>query len=722
MTISVPVSLELVSTNVTDIIEAFNNTTPQNFSEDQQLRDGTWVYQNVGGNVIVPTYNSGDTYEVGDIVYRSSYIQKVTDTEGTVAKQPEEYTTVDTSFDNADWDDRYMKLLDIPTGGSAFGVNIGTYTYGADDIAFSSDGTKMYDIGSGYEGKIHQYTLTTPWNIATATYSGINITAQDSGPRGIAFNTDGTKMFELGYSGAKIYQYTLTTSWDISTATYSGTNKSTQDTAPMGIAFSSDGTKMYEVGLANNKIYEYTLSVAWSLAHASYSGTSIDVQDESPRGITFSLDGTKMYEVGYDSGKIYQYAVSTPWSISTAIYSGTNIDTQDIYPTGLTFSTDGTRMYEVGINGDKVYQYVLTTPWDISTAFYAAIPFAYSEVRSGNTYEYLIDYDGSNFTFTSKVNGSASSYSPMLQYYSVTQTTDEPKAYIGSNGTWVAKTLIIREGEGLYIRTSQDVAIETKTITEYQTEIVTNLSQIDYFAQLERSNTHKPFDDKNYTAATSSSPMTYVVKGTQKFDTIALGRVRANTAVIVFKDPLGVVVDTINATIDGSVDTAGIIEDTYTTVIYYSSEVMDVNSTVEITLTSTNGSVELGTIKLGQSVDAGMTELSLRHKYRDFSIAEYDTWGNLDYVERQRINSFNGSVKMVITDYDRIIRLFTLLGKSLVIVNGSTVKTNAVPDSENIFASTQKIGRFMNFEQKTAVSNNNLDELATYTFTLEELA
>jgi len=721
MTISVPVSLELVSTNVTDIVEAFNNTKPQNFSEDQQLRDGTWIYQNIGGNVVVPTYDSGGTYEVGDIVYRSSYIQKVTDTEGTVAKQPEEYyTLVDTSFDNSNWDYRYMKLLDIPTGGSVFGVNTLILHQVPCDVTFSADGSNMY-IANSYNGMVLQYTLATSWDITTATMYQSVYTAYDT-INCVTFSPDGVHMYVVvAGSVDKILEYYLATPWDITSSIYNNI-KDTIGDIPYSVAFNSTGTKMYELDANTYSIYQYTLSTAWDLSTATYDSVSINVQSSGSRDIVFSSDGTKLYEADGTNDKIHMYTLSTPWDISTAIYTSINIDTQDYVIGGVAFNNDGTRMYEMGIGTKKVYEYVLSTPWDISTAFYAAIPFSYSEVRSGNTYEYLVDYDGSNFTFTSKVNGSASSYSPMLQYYSVIQTTDEPKAYIGPNGTWIAKTLVIREGEGLYIRTDKDVAIETKVITEYQTEIVTNLSQIGYFAQLERSNTHKPFDDKNYTTATSSSPMTYIVKGTQKFDTVALGRVRADTAVIVFKDPLGVVVDTINATIDGSVDTAGIIEDTYTTVIYYSSEVMDINSTVEITLSSTSGSVELGTIKLGQSVDAGMTELSLRHKYRDFSIAEYDTWGNLDYVERQRINSFNGSVKMVITDYDRIIRLFTLLGKSLVIVNGSTVKTNAVPDSTNIFASTQKIGRFMNFEQKTAVSNNNLDELATYTFTLEELA
>jgi hypothetical protein len=111
----------------------------------------------------------------------------------------------------------------------------------------------------------------------------------------------------------------------------------------------------------------------------------------------------------------------------------------------------------------------------------------------------------------------------------------------------------------------------------------------------------------------------------------------------------------------------------------------------------------------------------LAHSYKDFSVAEYDVWGNLSYVERQRIITYKGTVDVAITDYDKTVRLMTSLGKQLVIVNGSTSKTIA-PDSQSIFASTQKIGRFMAFSSQTKIQDNDLGEIAPYTFTLEELA
>ena len=59
-----------------------------------------------------------------------------------------------------------------------------------------------------------------------------------------------------------VYQYTLSTPWDLSTASYDSVSFSvtSQDTTPVGIAFKSDGSKMYVVGVTNGSVYQYTLS------------------------------------------------------------------------------------------------------------------------------------------------------------------------------------------------------------------------------------------------------------------------------------------------------------------------------------------------------------------------------------------------------------------------------------------------------------------------------
>lgn len=226
-----------------------------------------------------------------------------------------------------------------------------------------------------------------------------------------------------------------------------------------------------------------------------------------------------------------------------------------------------------------------------------------------------------------------------------------------------------------------------------------------------------PFDGKNYTYATSTTTMTYTVKGTQKFDTIALGRCKADSVTIVFKNSLGVTVNTVTKTIDSSRDTSGNLEKWHTTVIYYATSTVEANGTVEVTLTGAN--IELGTLMLGMSVSAGFTKLELQNSFIDYSVYQEDEWGNIDYVSRAKIAVYKGSCDILITNYDMTDRLLTSIGGNLIILNGSDSK-NTTPDSQSVFASTQKIGRLFDLSQQTKVKDNGMDNRATYSFTLKE--
>ena len=144
-------------------------------------------------------------------------------------------------------------------------------------VSFKSDGAKMYLLG--YAGdKVYQYTLSIPWDLSTATYDtvSLSVVSQDTYPRDISFKPDGTKMYLVGYNSQSIYQYTLSTPWDLSTASYDSVFFSTteQETSPFALAIKSDGTKMYMVGQDNTTVYQYTLSTPWNVSTAIHdSGT-----------------------------------------------------------------------------------------------------------------------------------------------------------------------------------------------------------------------------------------------------------------------------------------------------------------------------------------------------------------------------------------------------------------------------------------------------------------
>ena len=114
-----------------------------------------------------------------------------------------------------------------------------------ESIAFNTDGTKMF-IAGGNGDDIGEYALTTGFDVSTASFTDLfNSQPQDTKPEDVVFNTDGTLMFIVGDENDNVYQYTLTTGFDVSTASYSVSfSIASQETDPSGLTFSPDATMM----------------------------------------------------------------------------------------------------------------------------------------------------------------------------------------------------------------------------------------------------------------------------------------------------------------------------------------------------------------------------------------------------------------------------------------------------------------------------------------------
>ena len=231
------------------------------------------------------------------------------------------------------------------------------------DVVLSSDSTTMYVLGNNVD-TIFQYTLTTPGDIGTAFYTLKSfVVAQDATPGGLFFKPDGTVMYVLGATNDRVYQYTLSTAWDIATASYASKSFSvlTQESAPTGLFFKPDGTTMYIGGVTSDTVFQYTLSTAWDVSTASYASKSFSVltQEDQPTGLFFKSDGTAMYVVGITSDAVFQYNLSTAWDVSTASYASISVPFGmfDTAAGGVFFNTAGTRMYIMGNSSDTVFQF-----------------------------------------------------------------------------------------------------------------------------------------------------------------------------------------------------------------------------------------------------------------------------------------------------------------------------------------------------------------------------
>jgi len=243
-------------------------------------------------------------------------------------------------------------------------------------IAFNTDGTKMFVVGFTNDS-VYEYALSTGFNVSTASYSqNFSVSAQDTSPEGIAFNSDGTKMFIVGRVGKDINEYTLSTGFDISTATYSQNFLvDAQDSDPTDIAFNADGSKMFVVGRGSDNVNEYTLSTGFDVSTASYSQNfSVNSQQPFPEGMTFNNDGTKMFITGQSPATVFLYTLSTGFDVSTAAYSSVNfsVSAQEGTPTGIKFNNDGTKMFIVGRSGDEINEYTIPLALALGTGSFAS--------------------------------------------------------------------------------------------------------------------------------------------------------------------------------------------------------------------------------------------------------------------------------------------------------------------------------------------------------------
>lgn len=179
------------------------------------------------------------------------------------------------------------------------------------DLFFRPDGSRMYVIGPGSDAVI-QYDLGTAWDISTIQYSGeADVSGEDSIPVGVYVSTDGTRMYMTGLSTDRARQYALSTAWDMNSASYASRSLdlSAQDTNPRGAFFSPDGTRFFHTGIGTDAVYGYALGTAWDISTAESSGSYPVTQDGVPTGVFFRADGTAMYVSGNQNDRIYRYSL-----------------------------------------------------------------------------------------------------------------------------------------------------------------------------------------------------------------------------------------------------------------------------------------------------------------------------------------------------------------------------------------------------------------------------
>jgi gliding motility-associated-like protein len=251
--------------------------------------------------------------------------------------------------------------------GDAERFSIGAQEDYPEGLAFNSTGTKMYVVGQN--NMVYEYNLGIGFDVSTAVYAGdaerFNLTSTASSPRSIKFNNNGSKMFVVGYSYGEVNEFNLSTNYDVSSASFvQSINVIAQDIAPFGVTFNTNGSKMFVVGFGDNNILEYHLTTNFDISTASYQRRfNYGSQDVLGQSVLFNLDGTKMYVLGAQRDAIFEYNLSVGYDVSTAVFAGNAerflVSGQDGSPVSMAYNADGTKLFVLGESNDFVNEYSL---------------------------------------------------------------------------------------------------------------------------------------------------------------------------------------------------------------------------------------------------------------------------------------------------------------------------------------------------------------------------
>ena len=251
-------------------------------------------------------------------------------------------------------------------------------------LVFNPDGTKMFVVGR--DGKdINEYTLSTGFDVSTASFvDSFDVRNEETQPKGLAFNNDGTKMFVVGYTDDEVLEYNLSPGFDVSTATFiDGFSVRSEDLIPSGLAFNNDGTKMFVVGQRDDDVNEYTLSTGFDVSTASFvDAFDVSNEESSPLDLKFNHNGTRMFVTGYNGKDVNEYTLSTGFDVSTASFVDSfSVSSEESAPTGLAFNDDGTKMFVSGKTGDDVNEYTLSCAYKVTSSSTCDDPSTIKEVR-----------------------------------------------------------------------------------------------------------------------------------------------------------------------------------------------------------------------------------------------------------------------------------------------------------------------------------------------------
>lgn len=200
------------------------------------------------------------------------------------------------------------------------GINVGPNNL-IRGFTFSPDGSTMFTIDND-GNDIQQYSLDIPFDLnSTVTLLGSSPPLQTIAgvgiilPEAIEFNSEGTVLFVLESNDDRIIQFNLGIPYSVISGSLNITNSyqgeleiGSEETTPRDLTFNNDGSKLFVVGNQGDDVNEYSLSNTYDVINGSINHiTTFSVGSEEGRvqGIAFDATGKKCLSLAVMAAMIF---------------------------------------------------------------------------------------------------------------------------------------------------------------------------------------------------------------------------------------------------------------------------------------------------------------------------------------------------------------------------------------------------------------------------------
>ena len=294
-----------------------------------------------------------------------------------------------------------------------------TSTFAQSDIQINDDGTKIYELSGTAE--VIVYTLSTPYDITTASQSDTVSLGNQSTPNGFAWNNDGTKVFMADSSDTDVTEYTLSTPYDLSTLNFQSEIGHGTDNL-RGISFNDDGTVYFTVDRENQNVTKHTLTTGFDISTLNnLNAQEVGTDAGTIEGVEFIESEGRMIIVGADS--LYQYDIQGTDLSTLSLDTSVSLSGRT---TGIVFDREnGRRLYRVDSDVDELGQFsVGQTP---STAGDVVIDPTLNDVFAFDLATFQKTLDGETVTMDVEDGGGATLFSDISRNFDISSigpTTD----------------------------------------------------------------------------------------------------------------------------------------------------------------------------------------------------------------------------------------------------------------------------------------------------------